>query len=336
MSITERQKHVLDKIISIYAKERQPVGSKSLMANIDVSSATIRNDMKVLEDAGFIEKPHTSSGRVPSIAGYRYFVENDFELEELTQTDLFQVMKAFDGEFVRLSDLMKTAADTLSALTGLTTFVLNVPQREQELRNFELVLLDSHSVLAVFTLSTGEVRTNQFILPRSLSESDLQTIKQIVAERLLDKKILEIHYSLRTEIPQIVSRYFTATRDVLRVFDIAFDGIFEEKMAVSGKEKVLPQLSESEIAQEIRLITDNDDFRTVTFDDKAIFKNLTVMSQKFLVPYRGMGTISLVGPIDLDYPKVMSALDLAARILTMKLTDYYRYLDGNHYEVERT
>jgi heat-inducible transcriptional repressor len=246
-------------------------------------------------------------------------------------------MKAFDGEFVRLSDLLETAAETLSRLTGLPSFVLNVPQREQELRRFELVMLDNHSVLAIFTLSTGEVRTNQFVLAKSLSEADLSKVKQIVNERLLGKKILDIHYSLRTEIPQIVSHYFTATSDVLKLFDVAFDGIFEEKIVSAGKENLLERYAilnkENLIAQEIRQITNNNEFRTVEFNDQNLFKNLTLISQKFLIPYRGFGTLALVGPIELDYRKVISIIDLTAKVLTMKLTDYYRYLDGNHYEI---
>ncbi|HEY0222091.1 heat-inducible transcriptional repressor HrcA [Lactovum miscens] len=335
--ITERQKEILNKIISMYADDHTPIASKALQKSIDASSATIRNDMKILEDLGLIQKEHTSSGRIPSVAGYQYFVENDLELEKISENDLFQVMKSFDGEFVRLSDLLETAAKTLSSLTGIPSFVLNIPQREQELRRFELVMLDNHSVLAIFTLSTGEVRTNQFILPKSLSEANLAQIKQIVNDRLLGKKILDIHYSLRTEIPQIVSHYFSATSDILKLFDVTFDGIFDEKIVSSGKENLLERYKilnkEKLIAQEIRLITDNDELRTVEFNDQNLFKDLTLISQKFLIPYRGLGTLALVGPIELDYRKIISIMDLTAKVLTMKLTDYYRYLDGNHYEI---
>ncbi|GAB2026626.1 heat-inducible transcriptional repressor HrcA [Lactovum odontotermitis] len=337
--ITDRQKEILELIISLYAREHTPVGSKTLLDAVKASSATIRNDMKALEELGLIQKEHTSSGRVPSIAGYEYYVKNDLHLEKISESELFHVMKAFDGEFVRLSDLLETAANTLAKLTNLSSFVLNVPQKEQELQNFELVLIDAHSVLAVFTLSTGEVRTNQFVLPRSLSENDLLIIKRIVTERLLGKKILDIHYSLRTEIPQIVSSYFVspATTDVLKVFEVIFDKIFDENVVSAGREKLLTKSQDFAndllIAQEIRQITDNDELRTVKFDDASIFNGLTLIAQKFLIPYRGLGTLALVGPVELDYRRVMSIADLTAKVLTLKLTDYYRYLDGNHYEI---
>ncbi|MDR2976567.1 MAG: heat-inducible transcriptional repressor HrcA [Streptococcaceae bacterium] len=337
--ITERQKEILELIISLYAHEHTPIGSKSLLDSVKASSATIRNDMKALEEMGLIQKEHTSSGRIPSIAGYQYYVKNNLQLEKTSESELFQVMKAFDGEFVRLSDLLETAAKTLTHLSGLTSFVLNVPQKQQELINFELVLIDAHSVLAIFTLSTGEVRTNQFVLPRSLSENDLLIIKRIVTERLLGKRILDIHYSLRTEIPQIVSSYFVSptTSDVLRVFEVIFDKILDENVISAGKEKLLDHsqifTNDLLIAQEIRQVTDNDELRTVEFDDASVFNGLSLIAQKFLIPYRGLGTLALVGPIELDYRRVMSLMDLTAKVLTMKLTDYYRYLDGNHYEI---
>ncbi|MGM9887179.1 MAG: heat-inducible transcriptional repressor HrcA [Lactococcus sp.] len=343
--ITERQRQILNLIVSLYSKERNPIGSKALLDEIHASSATIRNDMKTLEELGFIQKEHTSSGRIPSILGYKYFVENVLTLEEFSQNDLFHVMKAFDGEFYRLTDLFQTAADTLSTLTGLTGFVLNIPQRDQMLASFELVLLDSHSVLSVVTLGTGEVRTNQFSLPKSMTEMDLQTFSKLVKDRLVGKKVLDIHYTLRTEIPQIVQRYFKVTTDVLQLFDTVFSDLFEERLISGGRQNLFDYTTEnlSELyklltndklmVQEIREITDNDEMRSVEFNKKDFLKNFTILNQKFVIPYRGLGTLTLIGPVEMDYRQILSVLDLVAKVLTIKLADYYRYLDGNHYEI---
>jgi heat-inducible transcriptional repressor len=87
---------------------------------------------------------------------------------------------------------------------------------------------------------------------------------------------------------------------------------------------------------EIREITNNDEMRAVKFDnDEKYMKNLTIISQKFVIPYRGFGTLTVVGPVEMDYQRTLSVLDLVAKVLTMKLSDYYRYLDGNHYEISK-
>ena len=343
--ITERQQQILDLIVSLYAKEHTPVGSKALLEQIKASSATIRNDMKALENLGLIQKEHTSSGRVPSISGYKYFVENVLRLEEFTQNDLFKIMKSFDGEFYRLSDLFERASEVLSRLTGLTSFVLNVPQKEQVLQSFELVTLDNHSMLTVMTLATGELRTNQFVLPKSMSEHDLQVFTRLIKERLVGKKVLDVHYALRTDIPQIVQRYFKTTGDVLELFESVFADLFTEHLTSSGREYVFDfatdNLSElykilsddARMAQEIRELTSTDEMRSVVIDNMSYFANLTLISQKFVIPYRGLGTLTVIGPVEQDYQKTLSTLDLLAKVLSMKLMDYYRYLDGNHYEI---
>jgi len=343
--VTKRQEQILNLIVSLYAKDHAPVGSKALLEMVQASSATIRNDMKALEKLGYLQKEHSSSGRVPSASGYQYYVEHGLSIEEFSQNDLFQVMKAFDKEFYRLSDIFELAANVTSDLTGLTAFVLNVPQSEQSLASFETVMLDSHSMLAVSRLSSGEVRSAQFNLPRSMTEKDLEVFVEMVNERLVGKSLLDVHYRLRTEIPQVVQRYFKVTEDVLKLIDHIFAELFVEKLTIAGRSKIFDYSSDNpaelyklfsddqRMLHEIREVTAAEELRSVRFDGAGQLQHLSLISQKFVIPYRGLGTIALAGPIDLDYQRILSVLDLVAKVLSMKLADYYRYLDGNHYEI---
>lgn len=344
--VSKRQEQILNLIVSLYSKERAPIGSKALLDKVKASSATIRNDMKALEELGLIQKEHSSSGRVPSVEGYKYFVENVLTIdEEFSQNDLFQVMKAFDSDFYRLSELFEKAAEVTSNLTGLTTFVLNVPRPQQVFEAFELVMLDSHSMLAVSSLDTGEVRSNQFILPKSMTEQDLQVFVNMVKERLVGKTVLDVHYRLRTEIPQVIQQYFKVTEDVLQLVELIFSDLFVEQLTVAGRSKIFDYATDNHaelyrlfsddarMQREIRDITNNDEMRSVRFDGVGKLKQLTLISQKFVIPYRGLGTLALAGPVELDYQRIISLLDMVSKVLTMKLADYYRYLDGNHYEI---
>ncbi|GAB2021284.1 heat-inducible transcriptional repressor HrcA [Pseudolactococcus yaeyamensis] len=347
--ITKRQQQILNLIISLYTQTHKAVGSKALMTSINASSATIRNDMKALETLGFIQKEHTSSGRVPSVTGYKYFVENFLKPGKLDNNDVYQVMKRFDGEFYKLDVLYQQAAQILSDMTGFSAFILNVSLKNQVLSKFDIVQLDSHSAMAVMTLDTGLVKTMQFSLPRSMTLDDLTTFKFISDERLVGKRILDVHYSLLTEIPQVAQKYFVVTTDVLQLFDHVFSDLFKENLISSGRQNLLEYsddvvslykilMDDDAIIHEIRDTVSDDEIRSVKFDSNLtgnhqISKNITLMTQQFVVPYRGLGTLALMGPVDLDYQKVVSTMDLVAKILTMKLSDYYRYLDGNHYEV---
>ncbi|WEV44731.1 heat-inducible transcriptional repressor HrcA [Streptococcaceae bacterium ESL0687] len=344
--LTKRQEEILSLIVIRYGSTRIPVGSKVLMDSIKASSATIRNDMKVLENAGFLKKEHLSSGRVPSVDGYKYFIDNFLKPDQLDRDAIFEIMNSFDHDFYRLSDIFETAASLLASRTGLTSFVMGIPPIDQVLTNFDIVVLDNHSALAVMTLSTGMVKTNQFVLPSSMAVDDVKKISAIVKSRLVGKKVLDIHYALRTEIPQILARFFQVTANLSELFDYIFSVLYEEDIQMVDEYKLLDYAKHNEklyqllsdremLAQKLRGIVKDDNARTIKLGDDDLFENLTLIAQKFIIPYRGMGTALVIAPIDIDYDRVVGIVDLIANILSMKLADYYRYLDGNHYEVQR-
>ncbi|MDB8657949.1 heat-inducible transcriptional repressor HrcA [Streptococcus anginosus] len=342
--VTERQNEILNLIIDIFTKTHEPVGSKALQESIQSSSATIRNDMAVLEKQGLLEKAHTSSGRKPSVAGFQYFVKHSLSFDRLAENELYEVIKAFDREFFKLEDVLQQAADVLSMLSGCTVVALDVEPSQQRLTAFDIVILSQHTALAVFTLDESNTITGQFMIPRNFLRGDLIQLKELIQERFLGQTVLDIHYKIRTEIPQIIQRYFTTTDNVMDLFEHIFSDIFKENVIVSGKVKLLnfsdlksyqffdqPQ----KVAFEIRDSLAEDQMQTVRVADsrESSLANLTLISSKFLIPYRGFGMLAVIGPVNLDYQRVVSQLNVVNRVLTMKLTDFYRYLSSNHYEV---
>lgn len=342
--VTERQNEILNLIIDIFTKTHEPVGSKALQESIQSSSATIRNDMAVLEKQGLLEKAHTSSGRKPSVAGFQYFVKHSLSFDRLAENELYEVIKAFDREFFKLEDVLQQAADVLSMLSGCTVAALDVEPSQQRLTAFDIVILSQHTALAVFTLDESNTITSQFMIPRNFLRGDLIQLKELIQERFLGQTVLDIHYKIRTEIPQIIQRYFTTTDNVMDLFEHIFSDIFKENVIVSGKVKLLnfsdlksyqffdqPQ----KVAFEIRDSLAEDQMQTVRVADsrESSLANLTLISSKFLIPYRGFGMLAVIGPVNLDYQRVVSQLNVVNRVLTMKLTDFYRYLSSNHYEV---
>ena len=342
--VTERQNEILNLIIDIFTKTHEPVGSKALQESIQSSSATIRNDMAVLEKQGLLEKAHTSSGRKPSVAGFQYFVKHSLSFDRLAENELYEVIKAFDREFFKLEDVLQQAADVLSMLSGCTVVALDVEPSQQRLTAFDIVILSQHTALAVFTLDESNTITSQFMIPRNFLRGDLIQLKELIQERFLGQTVLDIHYKIRTEIPQIIQRYFTTTDNVMDLFEHIFSDIFKENVIVSGKVKLLnfsdlksyqffdqPQ----KVAFEIRDSLAEDQMQTVRVADsrESSLANLTLISSKFLIPYRGFGMLAVIGPVNLDYQRVVSQLNVVNCVLTMKLTDFYRYLSSNHYEV---
>lgn len=342
--VTERQNEILNLIIDIFTKTQEPVGSKALQESIQSSSATIRNDMAALEKEGLLEKAHTSSGRKPSVAGFQYFVRHSLAFDQLAENELYEVVKAFDQEFFKLEDILQRAADALAELSACTVVALDVEPSRQRLTAFDIVVLSQHAALAVFTLDESNTLTSQFMIPRNFLQEDLLRLRDMIQERFLGQTVLDIHYKIRTEIPQIIQRYFTTTDNVLDLFEHIFAQMFVEKVALAGKVQLLRFADleayqffddQQKVAFEIRDSLAEDQMQNVRVaaSQEDSLANLTLISSKFLIPYRGFGMLAVVGPVNLDYQKVVSQLNVVNRVLTMKLIDFYRYLSSNHYEV---
>ncbi|MCT7717171.1 MAG: heat-inducible transcriptional repressor HrcA, partial [Lactobacillus iners] len=122
--LTERQELILETIINDFTQTHEPVGSKTVMLQlpIKVSSATIRNEMVVLEDFGFLEKTHSSSGRVPSASGYRYYLDYLVDPIEISDSVYHQIIKQLDQPFHQVNEIIEEATKILSDLTNYTAF----------------------------------------------------------------------------------------------------------------------------------------------------------------------------------------------------------------------
>ena len=342
--VTQRQNDILSVIIELFAKTHEPVGSKVLQNYISSSSATIRNDMAALEKIGLLKKAHTSSGRLPSRQGFQYYVSHLLNVDYIDEADAYQVIKAFDFEFFKLEDLLQKASSVLADLTGCTTVALDVEPSHQRLSAFDIVKLSHHDALAVMTFDDSNTVTSQFAIPKNFLDEDLATLSHLVRERFLGQSVMEIHYRIRTEIPQIVQRYFKTTDNVLELFEHIFKEMFVEKPFLSGKENLLNYATvetyrlfdkEQELALEIRQQFQNDEPYVIRLADEqeAGFESLTQLSYKFLIPYRGFGSLTVMGPVTMDYQRILGLLNVVSKVLTMKLADFYRYLSSNHYEV---
>ena len=182
--VTERQQNILNLIIDIFTKTHEPVGSKSLQESINSSSATIRNDMATLEKQGLLEKAHTSSGRMPSVAGFQYYVKHSLSFDRLAENQVYEIVKAFDQEFFKLEDILQEATKILSDLSGCTVVALDVEPSRQKLTAFDIVVLGQHTALAVFTLDESRTVTSQFLIPRNFLQEDLNRLKNVSWIRL--------------------------------------------------------------------------------------------------------------------------------------------------------
>ena len=146
--ITERQSKLLKLIVEEYIKEAVPVGSSGLCNKLNCSSATIRNEMAALEEIGYLEKTHTSSGRIPSELGYRYYVDNLMEPKKMTGEEMLKLQQVFNNKQLALSDVITRSLEIISEITNCTSLVLGSDSSYNKLKQVEVVPLDTNTVIA--------------------------------------------------------------------------------------------------------------------------------------------------------------------------------------------
>ena len=342
--LTQRQSEILRLIIQNYTSSGIPVGSKTLMEDgVKASSATIRNDMKALEDAGLLLKTHSSSGRIPSVLGYRHYVDHLLKPARVTNDDLQQIRLSLSKEFHEINEIIQQSAEILSELTSYTTFSLGPEIKDRRLTGFRIVPLNSRQVIAIVVTDKGNVESQVFTLPENLGSQDLEKIVRIVNERLVGDPLMTVYHKLRTEIPMILHRYFQTTEGISNLFDTILGHAFEDKIYVSGQMNLL----DYELHQDLEQFKSMFSFMTDTYEltqmivptdsnihikigselGNELFQNMSMIQASYEIAGHGRGTIALLGPTSMPYSKMLGLVDVYRQELANKLADYYRSID---------
>lgn len=342
--LTQRQSDILRLIIQNYTSSGVPVGSKTLMAEgIEASSATIRNDMKALEEDGLLLKTHSSSGRIPSAVGYRYYVDHLLKPTRVTNDDLQVIRQSLGKEFHEINEIIRQSAEILSELTSYTTFSLGPEVKDRRLTGFRIVPLNHRQIIAIVVTDKGNVESQVFTLPANLGSQDLEKMVRLVNDRLVGDPLMTVYQKLRTEIPMILHKYFQSTEGISYLFDAVLGQVFEDKIYVSGQMNLLdyePHQDLNQFKSMFSLMRDSDELTQmiVPMDSNIhikigselgndLLQNMSMIQASYEIDGHGRGTIALLGPTSMPYSRMFGLVDVYRKELANRLADYYRLLD---------
>lgn len=192
--LSERQREILSAVVHDYVELYEPVGSKALLSRhkLGVSSATVRNEMAELEELGYLEQPHTSAGRIPSDKGYRAYVDDLLQIQELPKEIRQHLQKSMAEGVAELRDLIRNAGDSLAEQTALTSLVLTPRYGESTLKQVKILMIEPGKAIVVVVLSAGIVRDRLIYVPNMLSDEQLQSIAKTLEENLAGQRLDEI------------------------------------------------------------------------------------------------------------------------------------------------
>lgn len=334
--LTNRQSLILKVIVEDFIQSAEPVGSKTLMTKYELpySSATIRNEMMLLEEKGLLEKTHTSSGRVPSTLGYRYYVENLMNVE-LNDHERYELQTAFRDERGSMDDVIQKSCDVLSHMTSLTSIVLGPDAKSQRLQHIKLFPVDDHTAVAVFITSRGHTENKTFHFDDSVSVDDITNCCNILNDRLVGTQLSEVVDKMN-EIKPILANQVKRHEALFNAFIQAFRRFASDHMYYSGATNMLyqPEFADIEKLRNVmRMLEDEQLIREIAHRGQSTLlragnkseliwvDDMAVVSTSFRVNDTDEGKLMVVGPSRMNYDRVTSMLDFIGEILEQK---YYK------------
>lgn len=319
---------ILKLIVDEYIRSAEPVGSKTLADSMKVSSATIRNEMSELENLKFIEKTHTSSGRVPSDKGYRYYIETIIKNLDEETDGYFEFEEIFENIEEGRDEIIKEAINLLSQATNCTAISLGPNASHSRVKKVQLVPLNEHQALILVITNFGYVESKQINIQPEVEVSELSKVIELLNEMLVDTPISKVSEKLHYEIQHSHIKELLKYREtIVNSFIEAFSKFAQSKYYLTGQSNMLyqPEFNDiQKLRKFIETIENNEIFKIVDADSEGVtvkigaensvtaMQDCTVISSSYDTVDGEKGTISLVGPTRMDYRKIIPLMKYLA------------------------
>lgn len=342
MLLTDRQVLILQVIVDDFIRSAQPIGSRSLSKKeeINFSSATIRNEMADLEDMGFIEKTHTSSGRIPSEKGYRFYVDNLLLPQKVNRTDMAAIKSIFAERIYELEKIVQKSARILSEMTNYTSIVLGPAVKDNRLKKLQIVPLNKDTAIAIIVTDTGHVENRMFHFPTSVDPSDVEKMVNILNDRLAGVPLTNLNSKIYKEIAMLLRQHISSYDTLLNTIMDTLNMPASEKVFFGGKTNILsqPEFNDVDKIRNLMNMIEHEDglyhlirqnpaginVKIGTENDNSAMENCSLITATYSMGEEKLGSIAVLGPTRMEYSRVISLLQLISTDLSKVLTQLYQ------------
>lgn len=338
--LSKRRRIILNNLIENYVVTGEPTGSSRLVKKygIEASPATVRNELAALEEMGYLEQPHTSAGRVPTDKGYRFYVSSLTQDTGLSETEKIAVHRFYSELSKEVEGLLRETCDLLSNITHYVAIAFAAPPRKSSIKHLDLVWLGSNTVLLVLITDTGRVgkriiefkqtvasevlgkvekSLNQKISGKNIDEVPQETEEEMAelfhpGGRILTEKILEQIVDCLTE-EEGERAYLGGTTNILDYSQFAeLTEIQELFKAFEQKYFLLGLLKEALAAPPVVVKIGSE-------NKQQEMKHCSFIGTSYRVEGKSVGTVGILGPTRMNYPRAISAVEYIARNLSETL-----------------
>ena len=321
MELNDRKKQILQAIVNEYISTIEPVSSNSIIEKyaINCSSATVRNEMAELEREGYLEKTHTSSGRVPSSKGYRFYVDKLLNDKDLNVREIQYINSMLQNKVDEMEELTKIATNTISEITHYTTIAVAPNTAKQKIEEIKFVLLGSRLIMAVILTESGTIKESIIKFDQDISKEQVDTLSNIFNDKLKGKYLSQIDMPMEQYIMQEMNDRLDVIKPIVNQITKTLND--EARIYLKGTEQALdnPEFKSNEMAKRflgllgkedliLHLLDIDDDFNVYIGNEVNGFNDFSLITFKNKVGGKDLGTIGILGPTRMDYSKVISVL----------------------------
>lgn len=325
--LDDRKKLVLKAIVDDYIESAEPVGSRTLARKHDlgVSPATIRNEMADLEMLGYLEHLHTSSGRIPSSKGYRFYVDGLIPPKPVSDEEKVLIDKWYQARVKRLDEVFQETARLISKVTKNVSFVLAPQLTQAQFRCLQFLPLDDRRVITVLMTDAGFIENKIIDMPSGAGFEDFKRMAEVINKNLIGHTLKSIeHHSLAEIRDEIADTdLFESALEIIRR---ALDASKEERLYLGGTSELLtqPEFHDVEKVKATLLMLEKEelikdllhahmgDGLEVTIgqeNEDSHFKDSSIITATYHLNGELLGTIAVMGPTRMEYAKAMSLLE---------------------------
>ncbi|HPP31217.1 MAG TPA: heat-inducible transcriptional repressor HrcA [Soehngenia sp.] len=342
--LDERKLKVLLAVIDSYIVTGEPIGSRTITKFYDlgVSSATIRNEMSDLEDLGYLNKTHTSSGRIPSDKAYRFYVDNFFKnsIIEIDKSRKEQIKRYIKQEYKEIDQLIEDLAKILAQLTKYTAVALSPQIKETKIKHIQLLPMEQNQILAIMVNEAGLIKKSIINLENKISEDNLIYISNYLTKKLKNKTFSELANDISNGI---LDDYFEYKNDLKRLIPI-LSGFVEDvedmKVYADGITNILgfPEYRDIDKAKEVLSVLENEDKLIFALTNNKLeeidvkigeensddcMKDLSIITATYNTEGEIIGKIGIIGPKRMNYIELIKTIWVFSESITDILNDYF-------------
>jgi heat-inducible transcriptional repressor len=338
IALSERQRDLLGHVVEAYVATGQPVGSKTLVAQaaLGVSPSTVRSELAELERLGLLMHPHTSAGRLPTEVGYRLYVDELLARPQPRPGDLGIGLPAAHAE---VEEALQATTEMLAQVSRLLALVSAPPLRAATLRHVEVLLLQREVVMVVVITSTGGVTDLRYAFPAPVDPGLVTWAADYLNERLAGERLGSRAVKLAFDEPGLSARERAFLLVIRSAFEHAADQ--DRQLFVGGAGALLDEMRAEEIGA-FRSLMDALEKRAALLDvlarrtdprgafarvgeelEQPGLRDLSLVGAPYGLAHQALGTVSLLGPLRMDYEKALHAVRAAAHELSRFVEDVY-------------